>query len=86
MDVQEQQDRRQARKLIRNAATVMRLNRSEADSERRTEAAIRLGEISTPKKTKAARLNGCMPCHPGKKRGRPRKPAAPVTPFNEEVL
>jgi hypothetical protein len=50
-------------------------------------AAVHLGGLkkgvrerpSTLKKV-AARLNGCQPCAPGKRRGRPRKPIHPTTP------
>ncbi len=31
-----------------------------------------LGSIKTEKKAAASRLNGCKPCKPGKKRGRPK--------------
>ena len=30
------------------------------------------GSATSEKKTKAVRKNGCAPCHPGKKRGRPK--------------
>jgi len=37
-----------------------------------SEAARILGKIKTMKKAMAARINGCMPCRKGKKRGRPK--------------
>ena len=39
----------------------------------RSEAARVLGKIKTIKKAMASRLNGLKPCHPGKRRGRPKK-------------
>ena len=35
-----------------------------------------LGQIKSEKKSAASRENGKAPCHPGKKRGRPKKPAS----------
>lgn len=39
---------------------------------KRSEAARILGRIKSVKKTMSSRLNGLKPCHPGRRRGRPK--------------
>lgn len=37
-------------------------------------------ELPSEHKRASCRANGCMPCRPGRRRGRPRRPAAPPAP------